>query len=209
MSESGERRFRTIKSLVIDHVHRKMGRVDYHELTREVRVQFPHSKWKRTHWAWYKSEILRGRFRAMFTEAELAALAESSGRSRTVAPPPPAAPQEGGTRGPAPREPEVKRLGDPILNHVRLMLDLAAGDDEAKRFKLNRWVFSRLLQDEIRVKRPIKRKLWDAGTRSCQACGQPFKALKGVELHRKDESQGYSLANCELLCRECHQELGQ
>jgi len=70
-----------------------------------------------------------------------------------------------------------------------------------------RWVFARLMRDEIRIKRPIKQELWDAGMRECQACGQRFSALKGAELHRKDEDKGYSVENCELLCRECHQEL--
>lgn len=64
------------------------------------------------------------------------------------------------------------------------------------------------LGDEIRVKRPIKKQLWDRGIGSCQACNQPFGPLKGVEIHRKDGARGYSADNCELLCRECHQELG-
>lgn len=110
-------------------------------------------------------------------------------------------------RGPEARDPEIKRIGDSLLHHVRDMISLAAGDDADKKFKLNRWVFSRLLQDEIRVKRPIKRELWDGGMRSCQSCGQGFRSLKGVELHRKDASRSYSTDNCELLCGECHQEL--
>ena len=199
---------RTIKSLVLDYVHRTGGRTDYEELTKLVREQFPDSKWKRTHWAWYKNRILHGRFREMFSESECVALAASrGGAGRGVGTP--AAPPKGLPRGRPAKDPEVKRLGDALLSHVRLMLDLAAGDNDAMRFKLNRWVFSRLLQDEVRAKRPIKRELWDGGMRSCQACGQPFAALKGVEIHRKDEAQGYSAGNCELLCRECHRELGR
>jgi len=98
-------------------------------------------------------------------------------------------------------------VGDALLSHIRFVIALAAGDDLDKRFKLNRWVFSRLLQDEIRTKRPIKRQFWDDDMRACQACGQAFESLKGVELHRKDPSRAYSADNCELLCRECHQEL--
>lgn len=111
-------------------------------------------------------------------------------------------------RGPAPKDPTVKKIGDEVLRQVRVMLDLAAGEDDLMRFKLNRWVFSRLLQDENRIKRPIKKHLWEAGGKKCEACGQPFKSSKGVELHRIDSSKGYSVENCDLLCRECHQEMG-
>ncbi len=112
-------------------------------------------------------------------------------------------------RGPQPKDSEVKRLGDAILDHVRFCVGLAGRDDSHLRFKLNRWVFSRLLQDETRAKRPIKKELWESGMQTCQACGQPFASLKGVELHRKDSDKGYSAENSELLCRECHQEIGR
>jgi len=44
-------KFRSIKALVIDHVHRRRGMVDYDELSREVLAQSPSSKWKPSHWA--------------------------------------------------------------------------------------------------------------------------------------------------------------
>ena len=199
--------YRTIKSLVFDFVRSRDGHVDYDQLTAEVTKHFPDSKWKKTHWAWYRTQITRGRFRELFpghvrealSKGKLVAVSES----RQVAEKP-----EGASRGPQAKDPEVKRLGDAILSHVRLMLDLAAQDDVTKRFKLNRWVFSRLLQDEVRVKRPVKQKLWDSGVTACQACGEPFKSTKNVEIHRTDASAGYSVENCELLCRDCHQEIG-
>jgi hypothetical protein len=200
---------RTIKALVLDFIHRCNGRVSYDALTEAVRRQFPTSKWKKSHWAWYRYQILHGRFRTKFSDDELTAL--SAGRSSLSGPrvsvPLVRRQEEPPVRGPAAKDAEVKRIGDAILNNVRLVISLAAGDDIDKRFKLNRWVFSRLLGDENRAKRPIKRRLWDSGMRTCQACGEKFASLKGVEIHRKDESQGYSEANCELLCRECHQEL--
>ena len=209
---SESRAYRTIKSLVFDHVHQNSGKVDYEILTQRVREHFPDSKWKKTHWAWYRHEITRGRFRDLFTEEERANLmpsrrAEEPTVIKPVAPTvtremPPMA------RGPKPKDPEVKRLGDPILNHARFVISLASKEDDALRFKLNRWVFSRLLQDEIRVKRPIKQKLWGSGIRRCQACGQEFSSLRGVEIHRKNMAHGHSLENCELLCRECPQDLG-
>jgi len=210
--ETSKGTYRTIKALVFGHVHRTAGRIDYGTLTAEVMKHFPRSKWKRTHWAWYRYQITKGRFRELFSQQERAAL-----RAGTDLPFPPAgelAPlRHGGedsvkaTRGPAPREPEVKRLGDPILNHVRFVISLAAAGDEGVHFKLNRWIFARLQHDEIRVKRPIKHRLWQSGMRGCVTCGQRFSSIRNVEIHRKDPSQPYSVENCELLCRECHREI--
>ena len=212
MNDSTARKsYRTIKSLVLDHVHRKSGNVDYDTLTAEVRQHFAESAWKKTHWAWYKHQIVSGRFRDMFSDSEREALRNgramaATKRSLEESPVLPAS--ESMRRGPVAKDPTVKRIGDEILRQVRFMLDLAAGEDDLMRFKLNRWVFPRLQQDEIRIKRPIKKHLWETGEQKCQACGQPFKSIKGVELHRTDSSKGYSVENCELLCRECHQEIG-
>ena len=151
---------------------------------------------------------MNGRFKNQFSEEERSALAKTGGQPATPAVPVAADTTVEVMKPMRQIDGETKRVGDAILNHVRLVVSLAAGDDMAKRFKLNRWVFSRLLGDEIRVKRPIKKKLWENGMRICQACKQEFGSLKGVEIHRKDSSVGYSVENCELLCRDCHQELG-
>ncbi|MCE5327689.1 MAG: HNH endonuclease [Planctomycetaceae bacterium] len=207
---SNSESFRTVKALVMDWVHRCEGDVDYDALTREVARHFPDSKWKKTHWAWYKNQIMNGRFRSQFSQDELRALGLAKGKSKAPAMPPQTTAEATGAplvRGPQARDADVKKFGDALLNHVRLVISLAAGEDIDKRFKLNRWVLSRLLQDEIRVKRPIKKKLWDMGMQSCKACGEPFESIKGVEIHRKNGAVAYSVENCELLCRECHQEL--
>lgn len=101
---------------------------------------------------------------------------------------------------------KVKQIGDEILEHTRFVIGLAAGNDAQMRFKLNRWVYARLMQDEIREKRPVKQALWDSGIKACQRCGKKFKSIKGVEIHRKDSNKTYSVENCQLLCRECHQK---
>lgn len=204
-----ENSYRTIKALVLDFVHRCNGHISYETLTQAVRRHFPTSKWKKSHWSWYRHQILHGRFRSMFSNEELAALsAIDPVPSGPQALEPPLSPQvQRPVRGPIAKDAEVKRIGDMVLNNARFVISLAAGDNVDKQFRLNRWVFSRLLRDEIRVKRPIKQKLWDKGMRKCQACDEEFTSLKGVEIHRKDSSQGYSEANCELLCRDCHQEL--
>ena len=205
--------YRTIKSLVFDFAHRCAGRVDYEALTAQVRKHFPASKWKRTHWTWYRYQILRGRFKNLFSEEERTNIAGGMARERCKGEAPDAAkgtrPTHPLPKGPQPKDPEVKRIGDAILNHVRFTIELAAPENQDLRFKVNRWVFSRLLQDEVRVKRPIKKKLWESGPRACQACREPFSSLKGVELHRKDPNRSYSVENCELLCRQCHEEIGR
>jgi hypothetical protein len=64
------------------------------------------------------------------------------------------------------------------------------------------------MQAEIRAKRPIKKQLWNSGMKSCQTsgCGKEFKTLKNVEIHRRNNSKGYSVENCILVCRECHEK---
>lgn len=211
MSET-PRSHRTIKALVFDHVRRKNGLVNYDELTGEVLEQFPHSQWKRTHWAWYRYQITRGRFKDQFSEDIRANIRSLARAPRTPRRPPPPEEDRGAAgaklrRGPRPKDPLVKQLGDPILKSARDAIQAAAGDDPDLRFKLNRWVYARLMQHEIRTKRRIKKELWERGMRACQACRQPFTTLRGVELHRKDSSLGYSIENCEFLCRDCHRQL--
>ena len=208
--ETSSTSYRTIKSLVFDHIHRHNGQVSYEALTKEVMKHFPGSKWKKTHWGWYRTEITRGRFKNLFSDEEQDNLRQGKKTTRKISakqvsqePPKELAPL---SRGPQPKDPEVKRIGDAILKHARFVISLSSQDTDF-RFRVNRWVFSRLLQDEIRVKRPIKKKLWDMGMQSCRACKEPFSSLKGVEIHRKDGDIDYSVENCELLCRECHQEL--
>jgi len=101
---------------------------------------------------------------------------------------------------------DIKRIGDAILSHIRFVIRETSKGDTDFEFKLNRWVFSRLLGDSRKQSKPIKQKLWDSGMQSCQICGRKFSSIKGVEIHRKDESLGYSIENCDLLCRPCHQK---
>ena len=202
--------YRTIKSLVFDYVHRCKGQVCYEALTEEVIKHFPGSKWKKSHWVWYRYQITRGRFQDLFSGEERASLRQGWKATRKVGtgPVPQKTPNEpvSLSRGPEPKDPEVKRIGDAILKHARFVISLSSQDADFL-FRVNRWVHSRLLGDENRVKRPVKQKLWDMGMRSCQACGEPFPSPKGVEIHRKNGLFDYSVGNCELLCRECHQEL--
>ena len=60
----------TIKDLVFGLIHQGEGKVDFETVTRAVRERFPDSKWKVSHWRWYKSQISKGRFKDEFSAAE-------------------------------------------------------------------------------------------------------------------------------------------
>lgn len=205
-----KKEYRTIKALVFDYVRKVNGHGNYNDVTRLLSQHFPHSHWKKSHWAWYRYQITKGRFKDEFP-AEVIANLKVGGQLPATAPSAPvvtphqAAPERG--RGPHARDPEVKRIGDHLLSQVRFIIALAAKEDVDLRFRLNRWVFSRLMHDEIRIKKPIKKILWNSGVRACQACGERFESIKGVEIHRKSATSNYSVENCELLCRECHEQL--
>lgn len=201
-----EKAYQTIKDAVFDIIRQTKGLTDYETVTKTVMKHFPKSAWKESHWAYYRSQITSdiGRYREEFPEKIRANLQRGVGRL-------------GGRSRKASRivlqkkkretkEDKVKRIGDEILEHARFVIGVAAGNNTQMRFKLNRWVYARLMQDEIREKRPVKQALWSSGIRACQKCGQKFKTIKGVEIHRKDSNKIYSVENCQLLCRECHQK---
>ena len=199
-----KRAYKTIKDLIFDIIRKTKGLADYEIVTNTVIDRFPKSAWKKSHWAYYRSNIIskNGRYRDEFSEKIKNNIRKGIRRlrgrpkrsSRIVL-------QKRETR-----EDKVKRIGDEILEHARFVIGVASGNDARMRFKLNRWVYARLLQDEIREKRPVKQALWDSGIRSCQKCGRKFKSIKGVEIHRKDNEKVYSVENCQLLCKECHQK---
>jgi len=177
--------YRTIKDLVLDYVAKNDGRVEPSRIEEAVLLHFPDSAWKNSHWQWYRYQICKGRFKDEFSEEVRTNLSEGIRRNRRS-------------------HPAVKRHGDRILRQARQMISEAARGDSTLRFKINRWVFSRLQQDEIQTKKPLKNMLWDSGVRACQVCGKPFSSLRGVHLHRIDASMEYSDRNCQLLCRLCH-----
>ncbi|MBN1359791.1 MAG: hypothetical protein JW993_04325 [Sedimentisphaerales bacterium] len=177
--------YRTIKDLVFEFVSTHDGCVDPEELRERVLACFPGSAWKDSHWRWYRYQICTGKYADEFPERVKQRLSETNRRHTQP-------------RG------LVKKHGDRILRQARELIAEAAGRDVVLRFKINRWVYSRLQQDEIQKKKPLKRSLWDAGVRACQRCGKPFASLRGVHLHRVDASEDYYDGNCQLLCSICH-----
>ena len=200
-----ERGYKTIKELVFDIICQTEGQVDEETITAAVRRYFPKSKWKHSHWLYYRNQISNdtGRYRNDFPDDIRGNLKLKVTKGRTLKL---REVDSQGRAGVGLQKEKVKRVGDAVLHHVRFIIDMAAGSDEVIRFKLNRWVYGRLQQDEIQQKRPVKQELWDSGVRSCQRCGKEFESIKGVEIHRKDREKIYSVENCELLCRQCHQK---
>ncbi len=91
-----------------------------------------------------------------------------------------------------------------ILESTRAGIKQCSGGDPDKWFYANRYVFARLQLDERKTKTGIKRQLIDS-QHSCAYCGKPIDSKLGLHLHRIDESRGYSLENCALMHRDCHE----
>lgn len=178
-------KYQTIKELVFDYVNRNCGIVEPEKLEKVVLIHFPNSAWKKTHWSWYKNQICSGKYVNEFSEEIKHQLLCGSNKKTTG-------------------RNIVKDCGDVILRETRIAITKAAKNDSNLRFKINRWVYSRLQLDERQTKKPFKQALWDSGIRGCQRCGEPFSSLKGVHLHRVNATKEYSYDNCQLLCVLCH-----
>lgn len=178
-------KYRTIKELVFDFVNTNGGVVEPAKLEKLVLTYFPDSAWKNTHWTWYRNQICKGKYANEFSEEIKERLSGGSRRNTT-------------------RRNVVKDCGDKILCQTRISITEAANGDDNLRFKINRWIYGRLMQDERQAKKPFKQALWDSGIRACQVCGKPFSSLKGVHLHRIDATKKYEEDNCQLLCVLCH-----
>lgn len=105
-----------------------------------------------------------------------------------------------------PKNERVKYLGDEILNYVRDRLDRECQNDADLRFLVNRWVFSRLQLDYRQETKRVKKTLLESGMSKCQGSG-PHSG--NLQVHRLNESSGYTEKNCILLCGACHKREGK
>lgn len=177
---------KTIKQVVFDIISRTKGKVDFETITSQVMKISPKSKWDKTHWSWYRSQIKSGKYKDLFSRRVRYHLGLES------------KPNNGNEK--------VKRLGDQILTQTRKVMGRKCSRDSDLRFKVNRWVHSRLQQDERKESTRIKKTLWESGKRSCKECRKNFMNLRNVEIHRIDSARAYFFDNCMLLCRTCHQK---
>lgn len=60
----------TIKDILFQYIYDKNGCVDFDEITQIILSKKPTSKWKLTHWSWYKTQITsqKGKFYSEFTD---------------------------------------------------------------------------------------------------------------------------------------------
>ena len=121
----------TIKQLVFDFLHEHEGRVDYAKLEKAVLKEFPDSKFKPTHWSWYRYQCTKGRFADQFTETEKANIGASRSRRRGSHAGGPAA-LEGDVE-----EVETRPISSAILSAVRDVIAAArkyeAATDEVRK----------------------------------------------------------------------------
>ena len=95
--------------------------------------------------------------------------------------------------------------GDKILIKVRKLIEKAAHNNDDK-FYFNRYVFQRLRWDEQKGKDKIKKKLFEKKPQ-CNFCGKSFASIKGIVLHRKDDTRGYDINNSVVTCEKCHRRV--
>lgn len=59
----------TIKEILFEYINEKNGIVDYNEITQIILTKKPTSKWKTTHWIWYKTQITsqKGKYYSEFS----------------------------------------------------------------------------------------------------------------------------------------------
>ncbi len=60
----------TIKDILFDYIKQSEGNVNYEEITEIILSNKPKSKWKLTHWSWYKSQIVSrtGKYHNLFSK---------------------------------------------------------------------------------------------------------------------------------------------
>lgn len=94
-----------------------------------------------------------------------------------------------------------------ILEQVRNQIKEVAGGNSDDWFKINRYVYARLMQDEKKGK-PKKTNLFDRQKGICWFCKERIDNIKDTDTHRINEKLGYYDAkNVVLVHRSCHQQM--
>ena len=93
-----------------------------------------------------------------------------------------------------------------LLERLREDIKQYAGNDPDRWFYANRFIHARLQLDSRAVSDKIKKELFESGAH-CHGCGKKLETLRGIHIHRLDTEKGYSLENCVLAHRKCHQRL--
>ncbi len=77
-----------IKDMVFKHISSLNGIVNYEELTEEILVQYPNSKWDYSHWCYYRSNITseKGRYFKYFSDEIKKNLRSTSVKQTSIKP---------------------------------------------------------------------------------------------------------------------------
>ena len=70
--------YRTIRELVIDTYMSEGEFPSYEKLTSLIKANFPNSKWKESHYSWYKSQIRTGKIKVSGVERSVSDEKENS-----------------------------------------------------------------------------------------------------------------------------------
>ncbi len=65
-----EQTYATISNLVLS-TFKKDAKINKEDLEEKVKKHFPESKWKNTHYYWYRQHIKDGRYTTQFNEKQL------------------------------------------------------------------------------------------------------------------------------------------
>jgi len=94
-----------------------------------------------------------------------------------------------------------------ILDQVRSQIKEAVSGNPDDWFKINRYVYARLMQDE-RKKKPKKTVLFDKQKGLCWLCKKRIDNIRDTDTHRRSEKLGYDdINNVVLVHRSCHQQM--
>ena len=94
-----------------------------------------------------------------------------------------------------------------ILKQVRSQIKEVAEGNPNDWFKINRYVYARLLLDERKGK-PKKTDLFDKQKGICWICKKRIDNIKDTDTHRINEELGYDdEGNVVLVHRSCHQRM--
>jgi len=97
-----------------------------------------------------------------------------------------------------------KDRADDILDCVRKAIKKVAKNAD-EEYLINRWIYARLQQDERGESKAVKKQLYEDKP-LCFFCNKKFESMKGIHIHKKDGSKGYSKDNCVLCHKECHEK---
>lgn len=104
-------------------------------------------------------------------------------------------------------EKDIEHKTKEILESTRKRIKEISVGNTDEWFKINRFVYSRLMLDE-RKQKPKKIDLFDRQKGICWFCKDRIENIKDTDLHRINDKLGYKdINNVVLVHRNCHQRM--